>query len=409
MILVDTSIWIEVFRRTRPLDLTAIVDFDDVVTCLPVIQEVLEGFRDERDFRIARDALFAMPVVESPLGSDVVLEAVGLYRTGRGRGLTIRSSVDCVIAACALRHDLEVLHRDRDFAAIARIGAPPPSRLIPRRAGPPPSRRGILRAMHPGLHAQTSPDKPALILPSHGLTVSYRELDERSNRGAQLFRALGLRPGDAIAILLENHPRFFEIVWGAQRSGLYYTPISTRLTAGRGRVHRRAIAARRCSSRRRRSRDVAEALRDRMPERDRAVSWSAARSRAYERGRTPSRAQPATPIADEIEGTDLLYSSGTTGRPKGVKLPLRGDPIGTPNALVGARRRASTACGADTVYLSPAPLYHAAPLRFNLAVQRLGGDVVVMEHFDAARVARADRAAPRHRTRSSCRRCSCAC
>jgi predicted nucleic acid-binding protein len=121
--LVDTSIWIEVFRRTRPLDLAAIVDFEDVVTCLPVIQEVLQGFRDERDFRIARDALFAMPVVESPLGSDVVLEAVGLYRTGRGRGLTIRSSVDCVIAACALRHDLEVLHRDRDFAAIARISA----------------------------------------------------------------------------------------------------------------------------------------------------------------------------------------------------------------------------------------------------------------------------------------------
>ena len=121
MTLVDTSVWIEVFRRTRPLDLTAIVPFEEVVTCLPVIQEVLQGFRDEYAYRIARDAMLALPVVESPLGSDLTLEAVGLYRTARLRGMTIRSSVDCLIAACALRHDLEVLHRDRDFAAIARV------------------------------------------------------------------------------------------------------------------------------------------------------------------------------------------------------------------------------------------------------------------------------------------------
>jgi len=119
--LVDTSIWIEVFRRTRPLDLVTVVQFDDVVTCLPVIQEVLQGFREERAYRIARDAMLALPVVESPLGSDVILEAVGLYRTARARGLTIRSSADCLIAACALRHDLEVLHRDRDFAVIDRV------------------------------------------------------------------------------------------------------------------------------------------------------------------------------------------------------------------------------------------------------------------------------------------------
>lgn len=121
MTLVDTSVWIEVFRRTRPLDLTAIVPFEEVVTCLPVIQEVLQGFRDEYAYRIARDAMLALPVVESALGSDLTLEAVGLYRTARLRGMTIRSSVDCLIAACALRHDLEVLHRDRDFAAIARV------------------------------------------------------------------------------------------------------------------------------------------------------------------------------------------------------------------------------------------------------------------------------------------------
>ena len=121
MTLVDTSIWIEVFRRNRPLDLTAQVPFDDVVTCLPVIQEVLQGIRDERLYWVARDAMLALPIVEDPVGSELVLEAVGLYRTARARGLTIRSSVDCLIAVCCIRHDLEVLHRDRDFAAISRI------------------------------------------------------------------------------------------------------------------------------------------------------------------------------------------------------------------------------------------------------------------------------------------------
>ncbi len=121
MILVDTSVWIEVFRARRPLDLEAILDFDDVVTCLPVIQEVLQGFRDERTYRRAREAIFSLPLVESPLGADVFSEAVDLYRGARRGGLTVRSSVDCLIAACAIRHDLEVLHRDRDYAALARV------------------------------------------------------------------------------------------------------------------------------------------------------------------------------------------------------------------------------------------------------------------------------------------------
>lgn len=121
MTLVDTSVWVEVFRRHRPFDVTSLVSFDEVVTCLPVIQEVLQGFTDERAFRLAREAMFALPVVESPLRAEVVVEAVTLYRTARTRGLTVRSSVDCLIAACALRHDLDVLHRDRDFAALARV------------------------------------------------------------------------------------------------------------------------------------------------------------------------------------------------------------------------------------------------------------------------------------------------
>jgi len=123
VILVDTSVWIEVFRARRPLDLETVVAFDDVVTCLPVIQEVLQGSRDEMAYRRARDAMLSLPSVESPLPEDMFSQAVDLYRSARRGGLTVRSSVDCLIAACAIRHDLEVLHRDRDFSALSRVSA----------------------------------------------------------------------------------------------------------------------------------------------------------------------------------------------------------------------------------------------------------------------------------------------
>lgn len=121
MLLVDTSAWIEFFRSPERTDFTSVFDLDDVVTCLPVVQEVLQGFRDEAAFRLARDAFHAMPVVESPLTEDVFLEAVGLYRSARRRGIMVRSSVDCLIAACALRHDLTIMHHDRDYDSLARI------------------------------------------------------------------------------------------------------------------------------------------------------------------------------------------------------------------------------------------------------------------------------------------------
>ena len=123
MILVDTSIWIEVFRARRPLDLETLVDFDEVATCLPVIQEVLQGFRDEGAYRHAREAMLSLPIIESPLPVGVFSDAIDLYRGARRAGLTVRSSVECLIAACAIRHDLEVLHRDRDFVAIAQVAA----------------------------------------------------------------------------------------------------------------------------------------------------------------------------------------------------------------------------------------------------------------------------------------------
>ena len=121
MLLVDTSVWIEILRRPARLTLAEVGDFDEIVTCLPVIQEVLQGFRDELAFRKARSAMLALPVVESPLGRALIEEAVGQYRAARRAGITPRSGVDCLIAACALRHGLTVVHVDRDYAALSRI------------------------------------------------------------------------------------------------------------------------------------------------------------------------------------------------------------------------------------------------------------------------------------------------
>jgi hypothetical protein len=121
MFLVDSSVWIEVLRKGSRLDLEALAPLEEVATCLPVVQEVLQGIREERAFRIARDALLALRVVESPLTSGVFEMAWNLYRTARRAGLTPRSGVDCLIAACALRSDLVVLHRDRDYAMLARV------------------------------------------------------------------------------------------------------------------------------------------------------------------------------------------------------------------------------------------------------------------------------------------------
>ena len=123
MLLVDTSVWIEVFRRSPRVHLERLIDFDEVVTCLPVIQEVLQGFRDERAYQTARDAMHALPIVAAPLSAQVVDQAIDLYRSARRAGFTVRSGVDCLIAACALRHSLTVLHHDRDFDLLAKISA----------------------------------------------------------------------------------------------------------------------------------------------------------------------------------------------------------------------------------------------------------------------------------------------
>ena len=236
--------------------------------------------------------------------------------------------------------------------------------------------------LHPFHHARTSPDKPALIMADTGQTVSYRELDDRSNQVAQLIRALGMRSGDHIALMLENHPAYFEICWGAHRAGLIYTAMSTRLTEGEasyivGDCGAKVVIA---------SRAMAGAV-GHLPAACRAVQhwlmlggvidgWA-----AYE---PAVAAMPAARIADELAGGDMLYSSGTTGRPKGVFVPPQATEIDAPSPMTDILTKLYLV-DASTVYLSPAPLYHAAPLRYTMAVQRLGGTVVVMAHFDAER------------------------
>lgn len=121
-LLVDTSAWVEVFRRPARITLDGMVgDRDLIVTCLPVIQEVLQGFDDERAFRIAHASMHALPCVDSPLTAAAFDHAVDLYRRARRAGITVRSSVDCLVAACASRHHLTVVHRDRDYAQLARL------------------------------------------------------------------------------------------------------------------------------------------------------------------------------------------------------------------------------------------------------------------------------------------------
>jgi predicted nucleic acid-binding protein len=119
--LVDSSVWIETFRKRDPLRIESVIELEEIVTCLPVIEEVLQGFRDEATFRIAREAMFSFQIVESPLTEEVFSHAVELFRSARRSGITVRSGIDCLIAACALRNGLTILHKDRDYGNLSVI------------------------------------------------------------------------------------------------------------------------------------------------------------------------------------------------------------------------------------------------------------------------------------------------
>lgn len=232
--------------------------------------------------------------------------------------------------------------------------------------------------MHPSHHAKSHPERAAYIMASSGETVTYGELEARSNQGAHLFRKLGLKAGDVIAILMENHARFFEVAWAAQRAGLYYACISSKLTAGEIEYIMSDCAAQVLIT----SAGVGPVV-DELPALLPGVKlYMVGETRApYESFEAARAAMPETPIADETAGADMLYSSGTTGRPKGIKPPLTGGPIDAPNAL-SMMAEHMFGFPPNGTYLSPAPLYHAAPLRWCMGYQRIGGTVVVMEKFD---------------------------
>ena len=223
--------------------------------------------------------------------------------------------------------------------------------------------------MHPFHHAQTTPDKAAYIMADTGETVTYRQLDDRSNQVAQMLRAAGLAAGDHMAIILENHPRFFELCWGAQRAGIIYTAVSTRLTVGEA-----AYIVQDCGAK---MLVISHALAELAQALVAATQGVGTRLMldgciaGYQSYEAALATYPAQRIADETAGGDMLYSSGTTGRPKGVFAPPESPQIDASNSLIEVCKNIYGING-QSIYLSPAPLYHAAPLRFNLVAMRLG-------------------------------------
>ena len=227
-------------------------------------------------------------------------------------------------------------------------------------------------------HARDTPDKPAMIAAESGTLISYRELNDRSNQLAQFLHAQGLRRGDHIAILMENNLRYAEVVWAAFRSGLYLTAVNRYLPPDDtayivndcmakcivSSLDRREIVA-----------PVAPLIPNcpiRLMVDGTIDGWA-----SYE---AAIAAYPAEPLAEEPMGDSMLYSSGTTGRPKGILRPLSGMSVVEGFALRQSMNRYGFS--RDTIYLSPAPLYHAAPLGYVTNVLGYGGTVIMMERFD---------------------------
>ncbi|MBD3728270.1 MAG: acyl-CoA synthetase [Sphingomonadales bacterium] len=236
--------------------------------------------------------------------------------------------------------------------------------------------------MHPRNQLAERADKPAVIMAGSGAQLTYAELEAAANRGAHLLRQCGLQRGDAIAMMVENSLEFFTTFWAAQRAGVFITPLAIHLTAPEASYIIGNCGAKLAVL----SAGIGETTRRLVEERASLMpgvthifghrglagvpDWTQA-----------CAALPDTPIADESQGYQLLYSSGTTGQPKGVRVELPDTPLEE-----GTTLSASVAMvwqmGPHTTYLSPAPMYHAAPLNFSTAVQRMGGTVVVMEKFD---------------------------
>jgi len=232
--------------------------------------------------------------------------------------------------------------------------------------------------VHPAEIASQAPDRLAVVMGGSGESLTFRQLEQRSRVLAVAWRRAGVRRGDTVGILLENHLRFLEVAWAAQRSGLYYTAVNWHLTpeevayivsdSGAKVLVSSALNLSTAEAALASGADAMKVLVDGSAE-----GWHQLDELIAEVG-DPS-------LEDECEGDFMLYSSGTTGRPKGIRRPLTFAPMG--QGVIGATgflRLLEMQAG--EVYLCPAPLYHAAPIAWSMGAQRLGSTVVVMERFD---------------------------
>jgi long-chain acyl-CoA synthetase len=238
--------------------------------------------------------------------------------------------------------------------------------------------------MYPGQHAVQRADQPAVVMAGSGETVTYGELEARSNRLAHLLRAAGLKRLDHYAIFMENHPRYIECCAAGERSGLYYTAVNSFLNAGEvayiidNSLSRVLITSEA-------KRDIALAALADCPKVELCLIVDGPGEGSRVRSLVEATAEfPSTPIADESLGGAMLYSSGTTGRPKGVLRPLPDQPPDEPLPALAARLNVWR-FREDQIYLSPAPLYHSAPLAGVGGTIRRGGIVIVLERFDEQR------------------------
>ncbi|WP_043727297.1 acyl-CoA synthetase [Nocardia asiatica] len=236
--------------------------------------------------------------------------------------------------------------------------------------------------MYPGAHVDRFPEKPAVVLAESGEVLTYRELEDNSVRLARHLHDAGLRKGDHVALLSGNDPKVYEAYWAALRTGLYITAVNRHLSPSEISYIVNDCGARALIM----SAGLAEAA-EQIVAQTPAVEIRLAFGghvpgyKSYEDARAAASPEP---LPDQPRGADMLYSSGTTGRPKGIKQPLPDRQVGdAPGDTYTAIFGPLYGFDSETVYLSPAPLYHAAPLRFGGVVHALGGTLVVMEKFDA--------------------------
>jgi long-chain acyl-CoA synthetase len=238
---------------------------------------------------------------------------------------------------------------------------------------------------YPGAHARAHGAKPAVIMAENGAAMTYAELDAYANRLARLYQSSGLKVGDHVAYCLENRLECSAVQWGAHYAGLYYTFISTRLTQNEVTYIVDDCDAKIVVLSDKTTPGLVEALRA-LPSPPRLYSVDA--GLGLDSLRKILETFDASPTEGAQEGSEMLYSSGTTGRPKGVTPVLTGKPLGS-TALIADLLTRGFGADADTVYLHLAPYYHAAQLKWSQSITAIGATVVMMEKFDSEGALRA--------------------